>query len=468
MNQLSLLLLREKNRIFAPNFLEILNKIIKMNITKENIDALNAVVKVDITAEDYQEKVASVLKDYRKKANIPGFRQGQVPMGLVKKQYGKSVMVDEVNKLLQESLNNYLTEEKLDVLGNPLPKMDADFNWDAENFSFEFELGLAPKISVDLSKAKIKKFNIVANDELIDKEVENLQNRFGNVISQEEVAENSTIVGVFTNEEEGIETKATLVLEDIKGKLNTKKFVGSKVEDVLELKSKNLFNEASKLASSLGLKEEEVAELAIPLTFKIEEVNYTEPSELDQELFDKIFGEGVVSSVTELRDKIKQDAEGQFLQQADQHLLNAITENLIDNTTFDLPKEFLIKWLGTAGEKPLTDEEAAAEYEKSEKGLRYQLIEGKVMADNDVKVDFEELKNYALGFIRQQMAQFGQTNPEDKELEDIAMRVLQNQDEAKRLQTQLISNKLLDVYKEKISFDEKEVTYEEFVKEVYN
>lgn len=438
-----------------------------MNITKENIDALNAVVKVDITAEDYQDKVASVLKDYRKKANIPGFRQGQVPMGLVKKQYGKSVMVDEVNKLLQESLNNFLTEEKIDVLGNPIPKMDEDFNWDTENFSFEFELGLAPEINVDLSKAKIKKFNIVANDELIDKEVENLQTRFGNVISQEEVAENSTIAGVFTNEEEGIETKASVTLEDIKGKLNNKKFVGSKVGDVLELKSKNLFNEDTKLAASLGLKAEEVAGLAIPLTFTIEEISYTEPSELDQEFFDKIFGEGVVTSVTELRNKIKEDAEGQFAQQADQYLLNAITENLIENTSFDLPKEFLIKWLGTAGEKPLTAEEAAEEYEKSEKGLRYQLIEGKVMADNDVKVDFQELKDYAIGFIRQQMAQFGQNNPEDKELEDIAMRVLQNQDEAKRLQTQLISNKLLDLYKEKISFDEKEVTYEDFVKEVY-
>lgn len=438
-----------------------------MNITKENIDALNAVVKVDITAEDYQEKVASVLKDYRKKANIPGFRPGQVPMGLVKKQYGKSVMVDEVNKLLQESLNNFLAEEKLDVLGNPLPKLEENFDWDAENFSFEFELGLAPEINVDLSAGKITKYNIVANDELIDKEVENLQNRFGNVISQEEVAENSTIKGVFVNEEKEIEAVATLVLEDIKGKLNTKKFVGSKVGDVLELKTKNLFNEDLKLATSLGLKLEEVEGLEIPVTFKIDEISYTEPADLDQELFDKIFGEGVVSTAAELRQKIKEDAEGQFVQQADQYLLNAITENLIENTSFDLPKEFLIKWLERAGEKPLTEEEAAAEYDKSEKGLRYQLIEGKIMADNDVKVDFQELKDYAIGFIRQQMAQYGQMNPEDQELEDIAMRVLQNQDEAKRLQSQLISSKMLDLFKEKVSFDEKEVTYEDFVKEVY-
>ncbi|MGY6649496.1 trigger factor [Wenyingzhuangia sp. IMCC45574] len=439
-----------------------------MNITKENIDALNAVVKVDITAEDYQDKVASVLKDYRKKANIPGFRPGQVPMGLVKKQYGKSVMVDEVNKLLQESLNNFLVEEKLDILGNPIPKMDENFNWDTENFSFEFELGLAPEINVDLSEAKVQKYNIIANDELIDQEVENLQNRFGNAINQEAVEENSTIKGVFANEEKAIENKATLTLEDIKGKMNNKKFVGSKVGDVLELKSKNLFNEDIKLASSLGLKLEEVQEAeAFSLTFTIEEISYTEPAELDQELFDKIFGEGVVSTASELRDRIKADAEGQFAQQADQHLLNAITENLIENTSFDLPKEFLIKWLGTAGEKPLTEEEAAAEYDKSEKGLRYQLIEGKIMQDNDVKVDFQELKDYAIGFIKQQMAQYGQNNPEDKELEEIAMKVLQNQDEAKRLQSQLISNKMLDLFKEKISFDEKEVTYEDFIKEVY-
>ncbi|NIJ43777.1 trigger factor [Wenyingzhuangia heitensis] len=438
-----------------------------MNITKENIDALNAVVKVDITAEDYQEKVASVLKDYRKKANIPGFRPGQVPMGLVKKQYGKSIMVDEVNKLLQESLNNYLVEEKLDILGNPLPKVDGDFNWDAENFSFEFELGLAPEIKVDLKAGKVTKYNIVANDELINKEVENLQTRLGNKIEQEEVAEVSTIEGTFTNEEKTIENKATVTLEDIKGKLNAKKFIGSKVGDVLELKSKNLFNENAKLAQSLGLEANEVEGLETPLTFTIEAINITEPAEINQEFFDKIFGEGVVSSEEELRTKIKEDAEGQFAQQADQHLLNAITENLIEKTAFDLPKEFLIKWLGTAGEKPLTEEEAAAEYEKSEKGLRYQLIEGKIMADNDVKVDFQELKDYAIGFIKQQMAQFGQNNPEDKELEDIAMRVLQNQDEAKRLQSQLISSKMLDLFKEKVSFKEKEVSYEDFVKEVY-
>ena len=161
-----------------------------MNITKENVDALNAVVKVDIVAEDYQTKVTEVLQDYRKKANIPGFRKGHVPMGMVKKQYGKSIMIDEVNKLLQESLNKFLTEEKLDILGNPIPRVQEDFSWDTETFSFEFELGLAPEFTVDLSaKKKITQYNIVADDALIDKEVENLQSRYGKMNTLDAVTE---------------------------------------------------------------------------------------------------------------------------------------------------------------------------------------------------------------------------------------------------------------------------------------
>lgn len=439
-----------------------------MNITKESIDSLNAVVKVEIAAADYQPKVEQILQDYRKKADIPGFRKGHVPMGMVKKQYGKSIMIDEINKMLQESLNNYLTEEKLEILGNPLPKVNEEFSWDAEDFSFEFELGLAPEFDVDLSaKKKITQYNIVAEDSLIDKEVENLQTRFGKILPLEEAAEGNNVAGTFVNEEKEIENKATISLNDIKGKVNLKKFIGAKVGDVLSLKSKNLFNEDTKLMGALGLSKEEVEGLEIPLTFTIEEINTTELAELNQELFDKIFGEGKVATVEELRGKIKEDAENQFKMQSEQQLLNSVTEYLVENTKFDLPAEFLKKWLATAGENPISAEQAAEEFEKSEKGLRYQLIEGKVMSANDIKLDYEELKEYAKGFIKSQMAQYGNLDPEEKELEDIANRVLSNQEEAKRLQDQLVSKKLLDFYKANITFKEKEVTYEAFVKEVY-
>ncbi len=439
-----------------------------MNITKENVDALNAIVKVDIVAEDYKDKVTEVLNDYRKKADIPGFRKGHVPMGMVKKQYGKAVMIDEVNKLLQESLNKFLVEEKLDILGNPLPVVKDDFSWDTDQFSFEFELGLAPEFNVDIKgKNNITEYKIVATEELINKEVENLQTRFGKLITQEEATEESNITGTFTAEESEINKKATFAIADIKGKTNQKKLVGAKVGDVIELKTKKLFEDDHKLQTVLGVSHEEAHDLDIKVTLTIEEVNKTELADLDQDLFDKLFPDGSVTTATELKDKIKEDAEKQFQQQADQQLLNAVTEHLVENTTFDLPAEFLQKWLQTAGEKELSLEEAKEEYSKSEKGLRYQLIEGKIMKDNEIKLDYAELQEYAKGFIRAQMAQFGNMNPSEEELDNIAGRVLSNQEEAQRLQSQLISQKLLAFFKENMKFKTKEVSYEDFIKEVY-
>ena len=188
---------------------------------------------------------------------------------------------------------------------------------------------------------------------------------------------------------------------------------------------------------------------------------------MDQELFDKLYGPGVISSVTELKERIKTDSELQFEQQSDQQLLNAITESLLENTQFDLPVEFLQKWIRTTGEQPLTEDQAKDEFEKSEKGLRYQLIEGKIISDNNLQVTFEELKDFAKDLIKGQMAQFGQMSPQDKELEDIAARILSNQDEVKRISEQLMSKKLLNFYKGNAKLKTKEVSFDEFIKEVY-
>ena len=439
-----------------------------MNITKENVDALNAVIKIDIVADDYQAKVTEKLTDYRKKANIPGFRKGQVPMGMIKKQYGKSIMIDEVNTLLQASLNKFLQEEKLDILGNPIPRINEDFNWNADTFTFEFEIGLAPEFKVDLSeKNKIKQYNIVATEELINEEVKNIQTRYGKVSPIEEGTKEANITGTFVNEEKEINKKGTFLVTDLEGKKNQNKITGAKVGDVIELESKKLFENDHKLQHILGVSHDEIHDLDIKLTFTVETITETEPAELDQELFDKLFSDGSVTTATQLKDKIKEDAEKQFQQQADQFLLTAVQEYLIENTKFDLPADFLKKWLKTAGEKELTAEEAAAEFEKSEKGLRYQLIEGKLMKDNDIKLDYKELVEYAKVFIRQQMAQFGNMNPEEKELDEIAGRILQNQEEAQKLQGQLISQKLITFFKENINFNTVEVSYEEFIKEAY-
>ena len=439
-----------------------------MKITKEDIDALNSVVKIDITANDYQEKVDTQLDDYRKKANIPGFRKGHVPMSLVKKQYGKSVMIDEVNKLLQESLNKFLVEEKLDVLGNPLPKMKENFSWEGDQFSFEFELGLAPDFEVNLKPKKaITAYKIVADKKMINTQIENIREQYGKMITQAAIEENSNVTGTFVNAEKEIEKKSTFKLEKIKGKVNQKKFIGAKVGDTIELKSKGLFTDDHMLMNVLGLSHDDAQGFEAPLTFSIEEITQTELAELNQELYDKLFGAGLVKNEEELKNRLKEDAEKQFGSQADQQLLNAVTENLIENTVFDLPAEFLKKWLAVSGEKPMTAEQAGEEYERSEKGLRYQLIEGKLMTDHKLQITYDDLKDYTKGFVKAQMAQFGDNKIEDKELDDIVNRVLSNQEEVKRLSDQLKNEKLLTFFKENIKLKNKDVTYEDFIKEVY-
>ncbi|MCC8359942.1 trigger factor [Salinimicrobium sediminilitoris] len=436
-----------------------------MNITRENIDELNAVLKVDIAKEDYSNKVEKVLKDYRKNANIPGFRKGHVPMGMVKKQYGKAVLVDEVNKLLQDSLNKYLTEEKLDVLGNPLPKEQENFDWDSDNYTFEFELGLSPQFEVSLdNKEAITYYKIVAGEEMIDNQVKTLQKQYGKLVSKEVAEEGDQVTGTFKNEAEGIESKTTLPLEKLK---NKEPFLGAKAGDTVSVSTKDLFEDDHQLMEFLKVEHDKAHGLDVEVQFEVEEVNTQELADLDQELFDKLFGAGEVTSVSELKEKIKEDAAKQFEQQSDQQLLNDVTEMLIETHNFDLPKEFLQKWIQTAGEKELSEEQAKEEYEKSEKGLRFQLIEGKLIQEHNLEVKFEDLKSFAKDRIKEQMAQFGQMNPEEKELDDIAARILSNQEEVKRLSEQLMNQKLLELYKEKVNLEEKEVTYEEFVKEVY-
>src|SRR5574343_850905 len=439
-----------------------------MNITREQVDALNAIVKVAVAKEDYTEKVEKVLTDYKKNASIPGFRKGAVTMSLIKKQYEKAVMADEVNKLLQESLNNYLVEEKLDILGNPLPKVTEDFSWDAEELTFEFELGLAPDFKVDLSaKNSIIDYKIIADKALVDEQVERIQKQYGKLIPQEVVAEGNEVKGTFVNEEKGINNTTVVTSDIFKDKKAAKALEGKKIGDVVTFKTKGLFDDDHKLMDYLKVNHDDVHGLDVEVQFTIEGIDAIEKAELNQELFDKLFGEGAVTSVEDLKAKIKEDAEAQFAQQADQKFLNDVTDFLIESTKFDLPETFLKKWIKTVTETPLTDEQAEAEYAKSEKGLRYQLIEGKVMAENNLQITFEDLKAHTAELIKKQMAQFGQLNPSEDEINGIVARVMSNQDEVKRLSEQVMSEKMLGLYKEKVKAKTKEVNYEQFIKEMY-
>ncbi len=439
-----------------------------MNITKTDIDSLNAVVKVDIAKEDYSEKVDSILRNYRKNANIPGFRKGHVPMGMVKKQYGKAVLVDEVNKILQDSLHKFLTEEKLDVLGNPLPKNEAEIDWDAGDLSFEFDLGLAPEFDVNLKGKAVTHFKIVADKEMIDNQVKAIRKQYGKLVSKDTVEAGDEITGTFTSEEKEIEKKTTFETEVIKGKRQLNALLGSKPGDTISLMTKGLFKDDHDNQRFLGVSHDDAHGLDIEVSFTVEEVNKREMADLNEELFNKIFGEGVVSSEEELRTKIKEDSEKQFEQQSDQKLLNDVVESLIDNTKFDLPAEFLQRWIQqSSGEEAMTEEQAKAEYDRTEKGMRYQLIEGRLRAEHKLQVTFDELRDYTRGMIRMQMAQFGNMNPTDEELDGIVSRIMQNEEEVRRISEQLNTNKMLQFYKENVKLKTKEVNYDNFVKEAY-
>ena len=439
-----------------------------MNITKTQVDALNAVITIAIAKEDYAAQVEKKLYDYKKNAAISGFRKGAVPMSVIQKQYGKPAVQEEVNKVLQTALSKFLSSERLDLLGNPIPKMDENFDWDADDFTFEFEIGLAPEFSVDLSAANnVTRYTIIADDKMLNDQVERIAKQYGKLISQAEVKEDFEVRGTFTNEENGINAPANFGLDIFADKKVAKAFIGKKVGDVVAIGTKGLFDDDHKLMDYLKIGHDDVHGLDISVDFTIEEINEIEKAEFNQELFDKLFGPGIISSIEELKAKIKEDAETQFAQQADQKFLNDVTESLIENTKFDLPASFLKKWMKTMGETPLTDEQIEEEYAKAEKGLRFQLIEGRVMADNKMQITFEDLKAHTAEIIKKQMAQFGQLNPSDEEVAGIVARVMGNQDEVKRLSEQVMGEKMIGLYNDKVKAKSKEVNYDQFIKEMY-
>ncbi len=441
-----------------------------MNINKQDIDALNTLVTISIDKTDYMPTVEKALTDYKKKASVPGFRKGFVPMSLIKKQYEKPIIIDEVNKLLQDTLNKFIVEEKLDILGNPIPKANEDFSWENDSFSFDFEVGLAPKFEVNLdAKSDVKLYKIVVDDEFINEELQHIQKQYGKLVTEAAVSETGRVIGTFEFEYKGEkkENTATIELEQIKGEANQNKFIGKKVGDVIELKTKDLFVDDHLLMHALQLDHDDAHGFDVEVKFTVTEISNYELAELNQELFDKLFGEGKVESVDALKAEIKTTAERDFSGQAEQKFLNDTTDFLLKNTHFDLPSEFLKRWLQITSDKEVTFEQASEDYNKSEKGLRYQLIESQIAKENNLVVTMDDLRTFTKNLLGIQYAQYGSDLINDEFLDGVANRVLENQDEVKRVSEQVMTSKLIALYKEKMNYNTKEVTYKAFIEESY-
>lgn len=442
-----------------------------MNISRQDVDALNAILTVEIGPADYSEKVTKTLEDYRKKASIPGFRKGHVPAGLVKKQFGKGIMIDEVNHLLQHGVNDYLRDNQLDILGNPLPVPQNNIKWEeGETFAFQFELGLIPNFDFKLPKDKINYYKIVADDSMINDYVRDLQRRYGAVSQPEKSEATDVLFGTFTQVdaqdlavEGGFTKRGSLRLETVKDKDLLKNLTGIEKGATVAFNAKSALEDTVSLTSLLGLNEEELAAFDGHIRFEVENINRLTPAELNEELFGKVYGEDVKTEA-QFREKIKEEAERMYAGESERLFQNDVTELLMKNTSIELPKAFLIKWLEQAGEKQMSHDEAHAEFHRTEDGLRWQLIENRIIRDNNIQVTQEELMDQAKSAVRGQLAQFGQVNPDEKDVEQIAQRILSNQEEAQKLNDQMYSKKMLDFYRENLKVTEKEVTLDEFIK----
>src|SRR6056300_547147 len=440
-----------------------------MHISKTDIDALNAVIQITVERKDYEEKVSSVLNDYRKNANIPGFRKGHVPMGMIKKQYEQAVVADEVNKILRENLDKYIQEEKLELLGNPIPKASEEgLDWKASQIDFEFELGLTPKFDIKLDVLKkVIRYEIEPDSKMIQEQLTYIQKQYGKLVSQTKIQKDFEITAQFRNEEIELETMVNFTIEDIKSKNAVKALKEATTGTVLNFSGKGLFKDDDTAKRLLALDDKKIEEISsAEITVELKEINERIPATLNQELFDKLYEAGTVTSEQELKDKIKAGLQAQFEPQVNQKLMNDISEALVEKTKFKLPDEFLKKWIQTSGKEPMTEAEANDEFNKSEKGIRYQLIEGKIINENELNLTFEELKEYAAVLVKNQMMQYGQI-PDQEQLDGIVSNVMSNQEETKKLSEQLMGEKMLNFFKEKAPLKIKKVGFDAFVKEAY-
>ncbi len=440
----------------------------KVNVQKK--DDLNAVLTVSIEESDYREKVDKTLKDYRKKANIPGFRPGHVPAGLIKKQFGKSVLIEEVNHILQHAVYDHIQEEKLDILGNPLPVEQTDIDWDNQkDFNFDYELGMAPEFELKVNgRIKVPFMKVVADDEMVDRYINDYARRFGTMSYPEAVEENAILKGTFTEVDKkdqavegGVEVETTFALDALKDKA-AKTVAGRKVGDSFTLDTKS-FKDDFNLGGILKLDEDQLKASTGRFTVELKELSKLDPAPLNQELFDKVFGEGTVSSEEDFRARIKADAERVFVGDSDRKFYQDVRDKLLEKMKFDLPEAFLKRWMKTATEEPMSEEEIESKFPEMKDDMRWQIIENRVIRENDIKVEHEELVEFTKQMVLQQMAQYGQF-PEGLDLDQIANNVLGNREEAQRINDQLFQQKLMKFFKDTLKLDEKEVTYEEFVK----
>jgi trigger factor len=454
-------------------------KLFRMNIEKEQIDDLNAVVHITIEKDDYEPRVDKVLKDYRKKANMPGFRPGKVPASIVKKMYGKAVLVDEMNKLVSENLSKYISENELNILGEPLPsekQQTIDFDQD-EQFKFSFNLALSPEVDLKLSKReKLPYYMVEVTDDMIDGQKKNVTSRFGTTESRDEADENSLLKGDLVQlDKDGNKLEEGINAEDvvlssavIKNDKEKKKIIGAKVGDNIIIEPKVAFPNETEISYLLKITKEQAAEIQGKFMFMVKEITQYIDPELNLELFDKIFGPGVVTNEEEFTNKIKEDLEQNLKMESDYRFSVDAKEKLMKKVDIKLPEDFLKRWIKASDEnkeeKQFSDEQIESEMPRFLEDLKWQLIRNELVKDNDLKVEQSDIIGFAKKSAQLQFMQYGLNNVPEEHLESYAMDMLKNEEQQRKLAEGAINEKVMDFIKEAVKIEEKEVSRDDFNK----
>ncbi len=445
-----------------------------MNVTRQEVNAETALLKVTVSSADYQTKVSASLEKYRKQAKIPGFRPGKVPMGMVQKQYGKAILAEEMNKLVSDALYKYIAENKLEILGNPIPQEGSEVKGDFLNpadFEFSYEIGYSPAINLDLSnKSKYDYVKVKIDAKLVDKQVEDLRRRYGKLISSNTVAEKDMILAQFVELDENGEIKAggimhssTTSMEFVEDKDTKNNLLGKKIGDKVTVSASIITRGNADKAALLGIKEDELADHGDLYQMTINDVKVMELADLNEELFARLFPDNLVKSEKDLRERISTDLEGMFGSDSDRLLTRTIYQDLIEKTKVQLPDSFLKRWIKLSNEKPISAEQVEADYDKYSKDLKWQLIQGHIFKANDIKVDQKDALEFTKGLIANQFAQYGIPAPEDAQLTSQAQQALSDRNEANRIYDMLAESKLTEFFKSTVKLTDKEMSYDAFV-----
>lgn len=445
-----------------------------MNITQDKIDNLNSVLTVKINPEDYKERVEKAVKAQAKKAKLPGFRPGMVPAAHIKKMYGKSILVDEVNNILNDTLSNYISENKLEVLGQPLPKIDdsKDYNWDYnDNFEFVYELGLAPEFNLEFSsKDKLTYYQVKVDPETLASRITNLRKSYGKMSNPDVSADDDVLYSdlkqlaadgsIF---EGGITATSAIRLDQVTDSKIKKSLIGLKKEDVLEIDIQKAFDSNVTIISKvLNIEEEDAQDLKSKFQLTVKNINRLEEGDLNQEFFDKLFGADVVKSEEEFKEKIREELESMMVQNADQKLQGDMLQFGLDKTKLSLPDDFLKRWLKATNEK-LSDEELEKGYDDFARNLRWTLIENKIIKDNKLEIKYEEVFAAAKNRLDSQFRMYSPQPLSEEQLGQYAAQFLQNKENANRIFEEVKGQHVFEYLKGVVTLDKKDIQYNKFL-----